>query len=528
MTLQLTIIKFPPGITLADDRKTFGPQGGLIGRGVDNDWVLSDPERFLSSKHCQISKEGGQYYLTDLSTNGTFLNGAAEPLGRGSRVALNDGDCFDVGDYRFKVALETQEDAFAAHTFTSTSISPFANVKSNPTAFAQNDLPQNDFAQNGISSPESMFMSSSYEGLVKDIVPDSMKITDPLVALSQAAQAFDSGKPAAQSDSFGVTPYDVDPFAVNPFVQSGSQGDSGDLLREAVAWPEVKQEQSILPEDWADDISLIGVGKKKSSSFTMRDEDALIKEATDAFNVKARPEPPFSKPVAKENPQTPKATPSPGGSARPRPQPEATNVSSSGSMDRTLLEALGLGDANLSDEQIREIHHTIGLMMRETLDGLMQVLRSRTSIKNEFRINITTIQPVENNPIKFSVSVDEILDIMFLRRTRAYKAPLDAIEESFHSIADHQLAVIAGIRSAFRSVLARFDPERLEEEFKQTGKGGLLPGVLKGKLWNAYQDHYQRMVNDMERSFQDLFGDEFVQAYEDQMRKLANARKRDL
>jgi type VI secretion system FHA domain protein len=191
------------------------------------------------------------------------------------------------------------------------------------------------------------------------------------------------------------------------------------------------------------------------------------------------------------------------------------------------VDALGFSHVDLSDEQIREINATVGAMVRETIDGLMQVLRSRTSIKNEFRINITTIQPVENNPIKFSAGVDEVLELMFLRRSRAYKGPLEAIEESFHSIADHQLAVIAGIRSAFRSVLGKFDPERLEEEFKQTGKGGLLPGVIKGRFWGAYQEHYAKVINDMERSFQELFGDEFVQAYEDQMRKLSQARKRD-
>src|SRR5690606_30699988 len=102
----------------------------------------------------------------------------------------------------------------------------------------------------------------------------------------------------------------------------------------------------------------------------------------------------------------------------------------------------------------------------------------RASIKNEFRINITTIQPVENNPIKFSANVDEMIELMFLRRSKAYKAPLDAVRESFNTIADHQLAVIAGIRSAFRSALGKFDPLILEEEFKQKGKSSVLPGLF--------------------------------------------------
>lgn len=528
MALQLTIIKFPPGIALAEDRKTFGPQGGLIGRGVDNDWVLSDPERFLSSKHCQISGEGNRYFLTDLSTNGTFVNGSPEPIGRGSRVGLEDGDCFDVGDYRFKVSLDADADAFAA--------SPFTASEPVKDPFAADDFA---FTKGGASSaPESMFMSGDYQGAVQDIAPDSMKITDPLVALDNA------NKPSA-----GEAPFkDSDPFIKDggsfsdPFVSVGSQPDSIDPMNESIAWPESKQGGSMLPEDWADDISLIGGRKNKPAAYALPDDDSLIKSKPKSklgspINEKApiAKNPSESvpnvkladkKPVAGHRPAV--STPRPGVSEMPSQPKREPGKAVTGTIDRTLLDALGMGDANLSDDQIREIHHTIGLMMRETIDGLMQVLRSRTSIKNEFRINITTIQPVENNPLKFSVSVDEVLDIMFLRKTRAYKQPLDAVQESFFSIADHQLAVIAGIRSAFRSAMSKFDPERLEEEFKQSGKGGILPGVIKGRLWNAYQDHYQKMVNDMERSFQELFGDEFVQAYEDQMRKLASARKRDI
>ena len=520
MALQLTIIKFPPGIALAEDRKTFGPQGGVIGRGVDNDWILSDPERFLSSRHCQISSEGGRYFLTDLSTNGTFVNGSPEPVGRGSRIALNEGDCFDVGEYKFQVTLEQQADPFAA--------SPFASAEGfvDKAPYAADDFA---FGKSDAQAPESMFMSGDYQGAVQDIAPDSMKITDPLVALDNA------NKSVAGGDSL-----DLGAPLADPFVGVGSQQDAIDPLNESIAWPESKQGGSMLPEDWADDISLLGGRKNKAAPYRLPDEDSLIK-GTSPPKVEAMPfaETPVANNEAESIPdllqtgRKPTAgarleMPRPGGTPDVQAKREPVKTAPAGAMDRTLLEALGLGEANLSDEQIREIHHTVGLMMRETLDGLMQVLRSRTSIKNEFRINITTIQPVENNPIKFSVNVDEVLDIMFLRKTRAYKAPLDAVQESFFSIADHQLAVIAGIRSAFRSSMSQFDPERLEEEFKQSGKGGILPGVIKGRLWSAYQNHYQKMVNDMERSFQELFGEEFVQAYEDQMRKLASARKQDL
>ena len=54
--------------------KVFGSEGGSIGRSADNDWVLPDPERFVSSRHAVIESHGPEFVLTDTSTNGTFIN----------------------------------------------------------------------------------------------------------------------------------------------------------------------------------------------------------------------------------------------------------------------------------------------------------------------------------------------------------------------------------------------------------------------------------------------------------------------
>lgn len=511
MAIHLTIIKSPPASFVAEERKSFGSAGGMIGRGADNDWVLPDPERFLSSRHCQISKDGGRYFLTDLSTNGTFVNGSHEPLGRGARIVLNDGESFDVGDYRFKVAIEQDTPAPSASPFAEST--PF---NEHPDVERNNDI---DLFGSTQADPAAIFMSNEYTGSVADITPDAMKINDPLIALDAANQrgALD------------------DPFAGDPFA-GGSQEDSANLLQESVNWPETKEE-SRLPDDWGDDISLLGPRKGAAASYTLPDDDALIvktpsPDQPQPFSAPESPQPapevPATRPeVPAMRPEVKVPTP------RPKPKPRSPMDTASGApgnlqMDRSLVDALGFEGVELSDEHIREIHGLVGSMMRETIDGLMQVLRSRTSIKNEFRINVTTIQPVENNPIKFSANVDEALETMFLRRSRAYKEPVAAIQESFDSIADHQVAVLAGIRSAFRSSLGKFDPVQLEEEFKQTGKSGLMSGVLKGKMWSAYQEYYQGVAKDVERSFHELFGDEFVQAYEEQMGKLSNARKRDI
>jgi type VI secretion system FHA domain protein len=89
-------------------------QGTLsIGRSPGNDWVLADPDRQLSKTHCVIVAAGGHYMLTDLSTNGVFVNGAAERVPREGQLELTDGDEFRMGEY----VIHVMESAAGAGAF---------------------------------------------------------------------------------------------------------------------------------------------------------------------------------------------------------------------------------------------------------------------------------------------------------------------------------------------------------------------------------------------------------------------------
>ncbi|VAW56784.1 hypothetical protein MNBD_GAMMA07-1778, partial [hydrothermal vent metagenome] len=107
----------------------------------------------------------------------------------------------------------------------------------------------------------------------------------------------------------------------------------------------------------------------------------------------------------------------------------------------------------------------------------------------------------------------------------AYKKPVEAVKESFQSVAEHQVAILAGIRAAFKGIIDRFDPEQLEQRFAKQKKGSNILGNQKAKNWDAYQEYFQRLAGDADNSFQYLFGDEFVQAYEEQLQQLLIARK---
>ena len=82
--------------------------------------------------------------------------------------------------------------------------------------------------------------------------------------------------------------------------------------------------------------------------------------------------------------------------------------------------------------------------------------------------------------------------------------------------------MLAGMRVAFESMLAQFDPERLQEDFdRQLSKGSLLGMPGKTPLLGPVLRNRQReMLKDPEASFRTLFGEAFARAYDEQMKLL--------
>ena len=111
MALTLTITSYQSQVLGSDGLRRFDQSGGSIGRAQGNDWVLPDPERYISGRHFTITFRGNTYYLTDTSTNGVFINQSTTPVGNGNTVALNDGDRLRFGDYEVAVSVETAAEA---------------------------------------------------------------------------------------------------------------------------------------------------------------------------------------------------------------------------------------------------------------------------------------------------------------------------------------------------------------------------------------------------------------------------------
>jgi type VI secretion system FHA domain protein len=190
-----------------------------------------------------------------------------------------------------------------------------------------------------------------------------------------------------------------------------------------------------------------------------------------------------------------------------------------------MLAAAGLENVAVTPE----LAATFGNILRVVVDGLMDVLRARDAMKDEFRLRVTSFQPRENNPLKFSANAEDALHNLLVKRNAAYLSPVDAFDEAFADLRAHQVATLAGLRAAFERMVNEFEPDKLEHEFERYAKrGGLLAGSGKQRYWELYRETFRDKVSDADTSFRHLFGEPFAKAYEEQVQRLKAKRRNDV
>ena len=135
---------------------------------------------------------------------------------------------------------------------------------------------------------------------------------------------------------------------------------------------------------------------------------------------------------------------------------------------------------------------------------------------------MTTFKRADNNPLKFSADVDDALYNLFVKQQNTtYLGPVDAFEDAFDDMRNHQIAMLVGVRVAFEAMLSEFHPDHLQEQFdRQVKKGALVSMPARLRYWELYREWIHDMVRDADTSFRELFGEEFARAYEEQLRRL--------
>jgi len=442
MSLRLTITSYHK-ITPGQCSEVMLDSGVLkIGRGPENDWVLPDPERLISTSHCTVQYRDGNYLLTDNSTNGVELVTSAIRLRRGNSERLVDGEVIRIGDYEIQASISA-ELAFmgdsASHNSEAISFDALMGAQAQPAS--------------PVRLPAQFEQASA-----GDTLPDLFEFLAP----APLAPATQPDHVPAQQHAF--TP--PQPTAPAPV-------------------PEPRQPAALIPEGW----DLLG--------------------NTPAPQPQPTPEPVAQHVALPPEPLQTAATP-------PAPQPGTGDASL-----QAFLRGAGLGQLRIDDQQAAAQMENLGRSYRLMVEGLIDVLRARASLKGEFRMQQTLIRPVENNPLKFAPNADEALLLLLRHGNQAFMAPEQAITDSFADLKAHQLAVMAGVQAAIGHLLKRFEPAALQARLESPGGlAGLLAGSRQARYWQQFTELYQQIAGEAEDDFHDLFGREFSRAYEEHTSRL--------
>lgn len=456
----------------------FDDKGGTLGRSLGNHLVLADDEKVISGEHAIIQYENGSYYYIDTSLNGSLIINRNEKV-HNTKILLKDQDQLRIGDYDLVLSISGEA---------SDTPPPLSGLSPDPLTFSV-------FNQTHTDIEDSLNPSNSGN--------------------NNAPLNLNQGDPHENSNVISTLGQDFDA-----------------PINDSVIQPEPENKWDRDPE-LPDDLSLGDFFKTEMHT------NEVISNASSK-----RPQSPSEKPTPKQSNQSLEDPVDNRGihAAQPRVQHGNSEppVHRRSDMPPTvkekhderhgkdvkdipdLLEIFfkAAGIENVDDipkEDSPGLMHTVGTVFRELVDGLMTVIRGRAELKSQFRVSMTVLKPSENNPLKFTPTVEELIKALLVDKHPGFVSAVDAVHEGYEDIMNHQLAITAGVQASLKSILKRFDPQSVSD--KHSGRLALLKKI---KCWDEYSKAYEQIAGE---ALEDFFGDDFVRAYDEQISKLHTSRK---
>jgi type VI secretion system protein ImpI len=449
-------------LTLTIENETALPDGGPLtvslsgGRGLDIgrdqhlDWCLPDPTRAISGRHCEVRFRDGGYWLRDISTNGTYVNGGTQRVQ--SPYRLQHGDRLEIGHYVIAVAID--EPAQAEPGLSSAQVPmPDAGSLWSEAGEAAPPIPRRDLLPPSRHRP----VHDGFIDWAADIPAPAPAPPPPAVA-----------PPPPASDDFAWAPYQAPPSAPEP-------------PPVAIPTPRRPLTADLPPGDpWS---------------------DAPAQPATPVA-----PLPPLEPPAAPGQPFVP-----PAAAAMPAGMPQI----SAAEFVQRFAKGAGLSTNDLAWQDPGAFAEQLGGLMRLVAVELKQLLAARAESKRIARsANQTMIQAQDNNPLKFSPTVDDALQLIFGRPKSGYLSAQKAFDESFRDLKAHQIKTYSAMQHALRMLVEDLDPQAIAESTAQDRGLDSLLGSRKAKMWDAYVARWDAKTAPYEDGLVDAFMLYFAECYD--------------
>ena len=383
-------------------RRVFSSQGGTIGRASSCDWVLS--HRKVSGRHATISFQDAVFYVVDeQSANGVFIKSTRLVPGR--RYALKNGDRLLIDPYEMEVSIAGDRADEARRPFEGLAYeTPRGQDSANPFESADPFAPPPIRTPNPVATPPTPKPYKAGEVIpLEELDPLKLLEGNPKPARPRTApSAKDLDSAPAMSGHYQPPAVPTPP----PIAPSSSTPLPGAVM--------IPADYDPLRDDFDEPFPVPPVSSRP----------AVVPEPP----VPVEPPPPPTPPPVAAPFKPPPPVQAPAAPARtPPPILSSSDPSDPGLV--AVLEGAGLERAPVTLEFAR----SFGQIFRVVVSGVMDVLRARQQIKDEFRMRMTQFRAADNNPLKFSANVDDALHNLLVKRNAAYLEPVEAFEDALNA-----------------------------------------------------------------------------------------------
>ena len=468
----------------------FNELGGNIGRADGNMLVLNDPTKTISRIHATISFRTGQYFIKGLGKLPLYLNDMQ--LANDQDIPIHTGDMIKIGSYQLQVIDQLEVIADRPEQLGVADFDPFApNRQQTPTSIKGVQKSTTDF--------------DPFAG----IVPAPNSLLNELDKATAHTTNLVNLQPDQKDTGSGLT----DILATrDPTISKGSESVDDPLI--AMMGFSAEEGAPSSPSAQVPEINAPMPPIRVKSAESVSDSIAMSSESVKKDKFLSNE---VNKPLVRD-------------SINSVDQIRKTTSSSADELLQAFLAGAGITNQMNPIELTPELMKLIGMLLRESTQGTLDLLAARANIRKEMRAEMTIIAAKDNNPLKFSPRVEVALNhlLNYKGEEQGFMPPLPSIRDAYDDLRSHQFGFLAGMRATLSDLLNRFSPDQLEKRLVQKNwVDSILPSSRKAKLWNLFAEQYEKISQEAQEDIDTVFSKAFLQAYEDQVARLDQIKKKE-
>ncbi|HEV2270730.1 MAG TPA: type VI secretion system-associated FHA domain protein TagH [Steroidobacteraceae bacterium] len=163
--------------------------------------------------------------------------------------------------------------------------------------------------------------------------------------------------------------------------------------------------------------------------------------------------------------------------------------------------------------------HLIGQLVREALVGLKDLERSRSEIRDRFRIELPPPEPDDPRPSLVRSTVDELLLALLIQHESRSIDAVQWLREAVGEAKSHDQAAGQAMRTAFVEFLDRLDPAELEARFERAARRGKTKSADKAQYWELFTTFYRNLIEMPADHLPHTFVEAYAAAYREAVKK---------